>query len=55
MDVGRSNGWRMDEVVPAEEIFAIIGGELPLEPVGRELPGEVVERWRYRDGAARSA
>ena len=51
MDVGHSNGWRMDEVVPAAEIVAMIGAELPLEPVAPNYPGEVVERWRYRDGS----
>ena len=38
MDVGHSNGWRLDDVVPAEEILAAIDAEMPLEPVGRELP-----------------
>ena len=38
MDVGHSNGWRLDDVVPAEEILAAIDAELPLEPVDRELP-----------------
>jgi cyclic pyranopterin phosphate synthase len=51
MDVGHSNGWRMDDVVPAAEIVAMIGAELPLEPVAPNYPGEVVERWRYRDGS----
>jgi len=51
MDVGHSNGWRMDEVVPAAEIVAMIDAELPLEPVAPNYPGEVVERWRYRDGS----
>src|SRR5918996_4572737 len=50
MDVGHSNGWRMDEVVPAAEIVAMIGAEMPLEPAAPNYPGEVVERWRYRDG-----
>src|SRR4051794_1342452 len=50
MDVGHSNGWRMDEVVPAAEIVAMIGAEMPLEPVAPNYPGEVVERWRYGDG-----
>jgi len=51
MDVGHSNGWRMDEVVPAAEIVAMIGAEMPLEPVAPNCPGEVVERWRYGDGS----
>jgi cyclic pyranopterin phosphate synthase len=51
MDVGSSNGWRLDDVVSAREIVAMIDRELPLEPVGRNYPGEVAERWRYRDGS----
>jgi cyclic pyranopterin phosphate synthase len=51
MDVGHSNGWRVDEVVPAAEIVAMIGAEMPLEPVAPNYPGEVVERWRYGDGS----
>jgi cyclic pyranopterin phosphate synthase len=51
MDVGHSNGWRMDEVVPAAEIVAMVDAEQPLEPVAPNYPGEVVERWRYRDGS----
>src|SRR6266496_1798654 len=42
MDVGHSNGWRMDEVVPAAEIVAMIGAEMPLEPVAPNCRGEVV-------------
>ena len=51
MDVGHTNGWRLDEVVPAAEIVAMIAAELPLEPVAPNYPGEVVERWRYSDGS----
>jgi len=51
MDVGHTNGWRMDDVVPAREIVERIGREWPLEPVGPNYPGEVAERWRYRDGS----
>jgi GTP 3',8-cyclase len=51
MDVGHTNGWRMDEVVPSREVLAIVGSEFPLEPVDPNYPGEVAERWRYRDGA----
>jgi GTP 3',8-cyclase len=51
MDVGHTNGWRMDDVVPAAEIVAMIHAELPLEPVAPNYPGEVVERSRYRDGS----
>ena len=50
MDVGHTNGWRMDDVVPAREIVECIGREWPLEPVDPNYPGEVAERWRYRDG-----
>jgi cyclic pyranopterin phosphate synthase len=51
MDVGHSNGWRMDDVVPAAEIVAMIDAEMGLEPVTPNYPGEVVERWRYSDGS----
>jgi cyclic pyranopterin phosphate synthase len=51
MDVGSSNGWRMDEVVPSDEVIARIGRELPLSPVGASAPGETASRWRYDDGA----
>ena len=51
MDVGDTNGWRMDDVVSASEIVALIDRELPLEPVGANYRGEVAQRWRYRDGS----
>lgn len=51
MDVGTVNGWRMDDVVPADEIVARIDAELPLEPIGRNYHGEVARRYRYRDGS----
>ncbi len=51
MDVGSTNGWRMEEVVPSREIVERIGGVFPLEPIDPNYPGEVAERWRYRDGA----
>ena len=50
MDVGSSNGWRMEEVVPSAEIVQRIGAVFPIDPVGAAYPGEVAERWRYRDG-----
>ena len=50
MDVGHSNGWRLDDVVPAAEIVAAISAEMPLEPAEPAYRGEVAERWRYRDG-----
>ncbi len=51
MDVGHSNGWRLDDVVPAAEIVAAVDAELPLEPVEPNYRGEVARRWRYRDGS----
>jgi cyclic pyranopterin phosphate synthase len=50
MDVGHSNGWRLDEVVPASEIVGLIHAELGLEPLPPNYAGEVADRWRYRDG-----
>ena len=50
MDVGETNGWRMDDVVSAREIVARIDREFPLEPADPNYRGEVAERWRYRDG-----
>ncbi|HEU0303950.1 MAG TPA: GTP 3',8-cyclase MoaA [Gaiellaceae bacterium] len=50
MDVGHTNGWRLDDVVPAAEIVATIDAELPLEPVEAAYRGEVAQRYRYRDG-----
>jgi len=51
MDVGSTNGWRMDDVVPSAEVVRRIGEQFPLEPVEPNYTGEVAERWRYRDGA----
>jgi GTP 3',8-cyclase len=51
MDVGHTNGWRMDDVVPAAEIIRRISAEMPLEPLNPNYTGEVAERWRYRDGS----
>jgi cyclic pyranopterin phosphate synthase len=51
MDVGHSNGWRLDDVVPAAEIVAAIDAELPLESAEPNYRGEVARRWRYRDGS----
>ena len=50
MDVGSSNGWRMDEVVPSAEVVARIAAVFPLDAVDPAYAGEVAERWRYRDG-----
>ncbi len=51
MDVGHSNGWRMDDVVPEAEIVRLIDAEMPLEPMPPNYAGEVATRWRYRDGS----
>ena len=51
MDVGATNGWRMDDVVPSAEVVRRIGSRWPLEPIGANYPGEVAQRWRYADGA----
>ena len=51
MDVGNSNGWRLDDVVPAKEIIETINRRFPLEPVSSAYRGEVAKRWRYKDGA----
>jgi GTP 3',8-cyclase len=50
MDVGATNGWRLDDVVPAAEIVAAVDAELPLEPTGENYRGEVARRYSYRDG-----
>ena len=50
MDVGNRNGWRMDHVVPADEIVARIDAEMPLEPMDGNYRGEVALRYRYADG-----
>jgi GTP 3',8-cyclase len=50
MDVGTTNGWRLDKVVPAAEVIALIGRRWPLEPVAPAYPGEVATRYRYADG-----
>jgi len=51
MDVGSTNGWRMDDVVTAREIVGMISAEMPLEPADPNYRGEVAERWRYKDGS----
>ena len=50
MDVGHTNGWRMDDVVPAAEIVKMINAEMPIEPADPNYRGEVAQRWRYLDG-----
>ncbi len=54
MDVGHTNGWRMDDVVPSSEVIRIIDDELPVEPLDANYTGEVAERWRYVDVAAKA-
>lgn len=51
MDVGASNGWKMDEVVPSAEVLARVGAVFPLEAVAPNYPGETSDRWRYADGS----
>jgi cyclic pyranopterin phosphate synthase len=50
MDVGSSNGWKLDEVVSSQEVVRLIDAELPLVSADPNYLGEVAERWRYRDG-----
>jgi cyclic pyranopterin phosphate synthase len=51
MDVGTTNGWRLDDVVSGEEIVRTISESMPLEPIGAQYDGEVAQRWRYADGS----
>ncbi len=50
MDVGATNGWRMDEVLPSRSVIDRLSAAFPLEPLQASAPGETAERWRYRDG-----
>jgi cyclic pyranopterin phosphate synthase len=50
MDVGTTNGWRLDDVVPAEEMISAINQVFTLEPIPPNYPGEVASRFRYLDG-----
>ena len=50
MDVGASNGWRMDEVLPSAELLKILQAEWPLRPLDPTVAGETAERWAYADG-----
>jgi cyclic pyranopterin phosphate synthase len=52
MDVGHTNGWRLDDVVPAAEIVATLDREFGVEAIEPSYRGEVANRWRYRDGSA---
>ena len=47
MDVGATNGWRMDEVLPSAEVIARLRAVLPLVPLPASSPGETAERWGY--------
>jgi GTP 3',8-cyclase len=49
MDVGSTNGWRLEDVVPAAKIVETIDAVFPIEPLPSRYPGEVADRWRYRD------
>jgi cyclic pyranopterin phosphate synthase len=51
MDVGATNGWRLDDVVTAREIVETINAAMPLEPADPNYTGEVAERWKYKDGS----
>jgi cyclic pyranopterin phosphate synthase len=51
MDVGTTNGWRLDDVVPAADVVAAIDAVMPLETLPPRYRGEVATRWRYRDGS----
>ena len=50
MDVGNLNGWKLDQVVSAGEIFRTIDAEMPIEPMEANYRGEVALRYRYTDG-----
>ena len=50
MDVGSSNGWRMDDVVSSAEVVQRVSAVFPLEPLDANYAGEVAQRWRYADG-----
>lgn len=50
MDVGATNGWRMDEVLPSAEVIKRLQAEFPLQAIDANYPGETAERWRYSDG-----
>ncbi len=50
MDVGATNGWRMDQVLPSAEVQRLIAAEWPLRPLTHSAPGETAERWAYADG-----
>ena len=51
MDVGSTNNWSLDDVIPAVEIIARVTRAFPIEPIEPNYPGEVARRWRYKDGS----
>ena len=51
MDVGATNGWRMDEVLPSAQVIERLNAEFPLTAIDPNYSGETAERWRYADGA----
>jgi cyclic pyranopterin phosphate synthase len=51
MDVGATNGWRMDEVLPSAQVVERLNAEFPLVAIDPNYAGETAERWRYADGA----
>ncbi len=51
MDVGATNGWRMDEVLPSAKVIELINTEFPVAAINPNYAGETAERWRYADGA----
>jgi len=51
MDVGSTNHWRMDDVIPSEQVVRLISGQFAIEPANANYAGEVAERWKYRDGS----
>jgi len=53
MDVGATNGWRMDEVLPSIDVIRRIQAEIPLVPLEPSAPGETAERWGFADAAGR--
>ena len=53
MDVGASNGWRMDEVMPSSEVVALINKEMPLVQLAANNPGETAQRWGYADASGK--
>ena len=51
MDVGHTNGWKMEHVVPSRELAARLDAAFGIEPLEANYRGEVAERWRYKDGS----